>query len=169
MSSAPPSEVVRLEVPASTEHLRLVRLVVAGLASSHGADLDDLEDLRIATGEVCAHLVGVAGGDDRLVVEVSAAPAGDDGATSVTIDAVVPGAVGAPFDDLAAMLLDTTTDRRGTGPRPDDVDAAVDLTGSEGSRGAVAAPVRAIPGARAWCDRRLGEGSTASDGRGEDA
>lgn len=131
-------ETVRLEVPARTEHLRLVRLVVAGMASSHGADVDDLEDLRIATGELCAHLVDRAAPEDRLVADVTAG-SDDGGAAVVTVEVSVPGAADAPLDELAAMLLDTTTDRCAAGPRTPDGAAA---------------------GATLWFERRL----RASDG-----
>ena len=103
-------EYVRLDVPATTEQLRLVRLVVVGLATSHGADVDDLEDLRIATGEICAHLVAHAAADARLTVVASI-----DGAepslvrVRATLEgATTPGSVQV-LDELSEMVLATTT------------------------------------------------------------
>ena len=105
-----PGEYVRLDVPATTEQLRLVRLVVVGLATSHGADVDDLEDLRIATGEICAHLVTHAAADARLAVVASI----DDAEPSLvrvraTIEgATTPGSIEV-LDELSEMVLATTT------------------------------------------------------------
>src|SRR5690606_8025419 len=64
------TEVVHLDVPAISGRLRLIRLAVVGLATEYGADVDDLEDVRIATGEICTHLVNQAAPDHRLKVEI---------------------------------------------------------------------------------------------------
>jgi len=110
MDQADSGEYVRLDVPATTEQLRLVRLVVVGLATSHGADVDDLEDLRIATGEICAHLVTHAAADARLAVVASI----DDAEPSLvrvraTIEgATTPGSIDV-LDELSEMVLATTT------------------------------------------------------------
>ncbi len=47
---------VSMTVPNSSAHLRLVRLVVASLASDLGFGYDEVEDLRIVADEI-AHLV----------------------------------------------------------------------------------------------------------------
>lgn len=102
-------EYVAIDVPADAEQLRLVRLVVSGLATSHGADVDDLEDLRIATGEICAHLVGRAGGDDRLEVTVTIRSD-----RTVRVGATVRGLTEpGSLDELSEMVLQTTTSRFG--------------------------------------------------------
>ncbi len=111
-SGSVPGEYVRLDVPATTEQLRLVRLVVVGLATSHGADVDDLEDLRIATGEICAHLVAHAADDARLAVIASVE---DEGAAPslVRVRATIEGSSGPGvadgLDELSEMVLATTT------------------------------------------------------------
>lgn len=110
MSDAPRGdEYVQLDVPATTDQLRLVRLVVVGLATAHGSDVDDLEDLRIATGEICAHLVANGVSGSRLVVvasiEASSTP-------EVRVTATVETGAGAPsveLDELSEMVLETTT------------------------------------------------------------
>ena len=103
-------EYVRLDVPATTEQLRLVRLVVVGLATSHGADVDDLEDLRIATGEICAHLVAHAADDARLSVVASVDRADPP---VVRVRAAVEGTLASGslevLDELSEMVLATTT------------------------------------------------------------
>lgn len=105
-------ESVRLDVPARSGRLRLVRLVVVGFATEHGADVDDLEDIRIATGEVCTHLVHTAPEGARLVVE--AAVDGRGGSTALSVHASVDGLGDpGPFDDLSGMVLTTTATEHG--------------------------------------------------------
>ena len=48
-----PDEVVTLSLPAQSRFIRLARLVGAGLANDLGIDLDGLDDVRLAIGEVC--------------------------------------------------------------------------------------------------------------------
>ncbi len=103
-------EYVRLDVPATTEQLRLVRLVVVGLATSHGADVDDLEDLRIATGEICAHLVAHAADQARLTVvaTIDHAEPPQVRVRAAIEGAAEPGSVDV-LDELSEMVLATTT------------------------------------------------------------
>jgi anti-sigma regulatory factor (Ser/Thr protein kinase) len=44
---------LRLQVPATFEHLRTVRLVAADAAERAGFDCDETDDLRIAVDELC--------------------------------------------------------------------------------------------------------------------
>jgi anti-sigma regulatory factor (Ser/Thr protein kinase) len=44
---------LRLQVPATVEHLRTVRLVAADAAERAGFDCDQTDDLRIAVDELC--------------------------------------------------------------------------------------------------------------------
>ncbi len=44
---------LRLQVPATADHLRTVRLVAADAAERAGFDCDDTDDLRIAVDELC--------------------------------------------------------------------------------------------------------------------
>jgi len=57
---------VDLTVPASSEHLRILRLVSASLAASLGHDVDRLDDLRIAVDELCSLLIEHAPPSARL-------------------------------------------------------------------------------------------------------
>jgi serine/threonine-protein kinase RsbW len=107
-------EQIVLDVPAATEHLRLVRLLVSSLATSHGADLEDLEDLRIATGEVCAYVIATAGPDDRLVATARVHPDGD-GTPHLVLRATVPGLrAPEPLDELSSMVLDAASGAHGS-------------------------------------------------------
>jgi serine/threonine-protein kinase RsbW len=136
-------DLLRLEVPARSEHLRLVRLLVASVATAHGADLDDLEDLRIATGEICAALVD---GDDpaRLVVEVDVVVDGDRPTVRLRAGND-PAGEPVELDELSAMVLETTADDAGTGDAP--------WAGGSGTRGAwMQRSIRAGAAARAADD-----------------
>jgi len=107
------SGIVRLEIPASTEHLRLVRLLVSSVATAHGADLEDLEDLRLAAGEVCAHAISAAGAHDRMSVSAAVSPGVDDAAL-LTVRASVDSAIDpGPLDELSSMVLEAAADRHG--------------------------------------------------------
>lgn len=127
-------DLVRIDLPAATDHLRLVRLVVAGLATGLGADVDDLEDLRIATGELCAHLMDRSLPDDRLEVEVEAV--GGETSPAVRIIANLRDTTDVDeLDELASVVLSTTTDQCGLGTAP--------------------WAERATPGASGWFERAV--------------
>ena len=59
---------VRVSVPADPPFVRLVRLAAADVATRVGFDLEDLDDLRIAVGELCFTLTGRSGVSGRLDV-----------------------------------------------------------------------------------------------------
>ena len=59
---------VRVVVPAAPPFVRLLRLAAADVATRAGFDLDDLDDLRIAVGELCFTLTGRDGVPGRLDV-----------------------------------------------------------------------------------------------------
>lgn len=110
------ADLVRIELSATTEHLRLTRLVVVALATRHGADVHDIDDLRVAADEVCAHLIDQAGSGDRLTVEVSAGPPtpGRSDGPLISLRASVAGlGVLEPLDELRGLVVSATTDRHG--------------------------------------------------------
>jgi len=61
-------QVIHLDVPAQPKHIRLVRLLAAGLASQLDFSYDEVEDLRIAVDELCFLLVGPDGHAGRIEV-----------------------------------------------------------------------------------------------------
>ena len=61
---------VELTVRATSEHLRILRLVSATLAASLGLDVDQLDDLRIAVDELCSLLIEHAPTDAMLRLEL---------------------------------------------------------------------------------------------------
>ena len=107
------SESVSLEMPASTEHLRLVRLLVSSFATSHGADLNDLEDLRLAAVEVCAHAISATMAGDRLRITAAVSPEVDGGPMLVVRASVAEGGDPGPLDELSSMVLDAAANAYG--------------------------------------------------------
>ncbi|MBX3313789.1 MAG: ATP-binding protein [Actinobacteria bacterium] len=77
---------VRLGLPAQPGFVQVARLTVAAVASRVGFSYDEIEDLRIAVGEVCGLLVAphsdaritvrVSTTDARITVDVTREPAG---------------------------------------------------------------------------------------------
>ena len=59
-------ETISVSIPASPEYLKVVRLIVSGLASRLGFTIDEIEDLKIAVDELSAYLTGAQGRDGTL-------------------------------------------------------------------------------------------------------
>jgi serine/threonine-protein kinase RsbW len=57
---------VQLSLPATSSHLRLARVMAAGVASLGQLDYDSVEDLRIAVDELCTLLVQGAAPGGRI-------------------------------------------------------------------------------------------------------
>jgi serine/threonine-protein kinase RsbW len=101
------SDEIRLSLPAIPEYARIVRLTAAGLASRLGFTYDEVEDLRIAVGEACSHLLGTDGRDGTLVVTYTLV------ADTITIEATGefnddPPAQ--PSAELSAQILNAVVD-----------------------------------------------------------
>ncbi len=60
------SDEIRLSLPALFPYGRVARLAITGLASRNGYSYDDVEDLRIAVGELFGLLVAEEQPDARL-------------------------------------------------------------------------------------------------------
>jgi serine/threonine-protein kinase RsbW len=99
-------EAVRLAVPASLEYVRVIRLVAAGMASSLDFDVHEVDDLRVAVGELANIALEVVTADalevvftvtnGRLLIEGHARAVADrpirlDVITRQILDAVVDG------------------------------------------------------------------------------
>lgn len=78
-------EEIKLSLPAMVAYSQVARLAVTGLASRVAFSYDEIEDLRIAVGEVCGILLDGAGGrltftcevgTDHLVVDTVRQPVG---------------------------------------------------------------------------------------------
>ncbi len=84
-------EEIKLTVPALVSYSRVARLAVTGLASRMGFSYDEIEDLRIAVGEVCGLLLDDGDGrltfhckltDNALELEATRSPVGEPPAAS---------------------------------------------------------------------------------------
>lgn len=109
-----PRDDVRLTLPAVPEYARIARLTAAGLAARCNFTYDEVEDLRIALGEVCSMLLG---GGEQGTVEFTFGLDGD----AVVLDATrqggrapVDGDLGEPDDDvdpdMSAQILAAVVD-----------------------------------------------------------
>jgi len=106
---------MQLVLPADPQLLRIVRLVASGLASLAGADLDAVEEVRVAADELVAALMDAGSGNDvtielKLVGDVLRIDAATD------IDAGTELAV----DPLSDRILDAVSSHhewQTTGPR----------------------------------------------------
>ncbi len=99
-------EVVELIVPARTEHLRLVRLAAAGVASTVGFGLDRLEELRIAVDELAAVAIDESDPSQRLSVHY----AGARGTVTVTGRVATTATSPPELHRVAQTLLDLMAD-----------------------------------------------------------
>ena len=88
----PHDDVVRLELPAATQHLRLARLAAASLATDLGFGLGAIEDLRVAVDELCAAVIEEAPAGARLTLTYC--PAGDH----LLVDGEVDVPLGVPLE-----------------------------------------------------------------------
>ena len=62
-------DTISVKIPASPEYLKVVRLIVSGLASRLRFTVADIEDLKIAVDELSAYLTGAQGRDGTLDIE----------------------------------------------------------------------------------------------------
>jgi serine/threonine-protein kinase RsbW len=123
---------IELKVPARGDLIVLARLVTSAISARAGFDIEELEDLRLAVGELC--LLTMQGHDARygdLCLELNVL---DD---AIAIDCTLKGAApgdGGPDEDESARLSEQI------------LDALVDEHGRESQDGS----------ARAWLRKRRG-------------
>jgi hypothetical protein len=98
---------IRLALPAAPDFARLARLTVAGLANRVGFTYDEVEDLRIAVGEMCQVLIGPDGrsGTLDLVFRITS--------EGLEVEATGRFELDGPIDhpsDLSVQILDAVVD-----------------------------------------------------------
>ena len=93
-----PTDQICLSLPASAPYARVARLTIASVAARLGFSYDDMEDLRIAVGEMYNMLTGPADSRLTVVCEVD-----DDG---IVIEATRDPATPAPdVTELSRQIL----------------------------------------------------------------
>lgn len=65
---------VRVVVPADASALRLLRTTTAAAAADHAHSVEQLDDVRLAVGELAAELVRAAAPGRRLTVDIDVTP-----------------------------------------------------------------------------------------------
>ena len=111
------AEAARLSVPATRDYVRVVRLAASGIATNLGFDIDELDDLRVAVGELanlalerCKPEPGTLDvvftiADNELRIEGTVA-AVDDGA--VELEPLTRQILEAVVDDYSIQIADGT-------------------------------------------------------------
>jgi serine/threonine-protein kinase RsbW len=124
---------IELTFPARGDLIVLARLVTSAISARAGFDIEELEDLRLAVGELC--LLTLQGHDSRygdLRLELSVL---DDAiGVQCTLEHAAPGGETQPDEDESAFLSQQI------------LDALVDEHGRESQDGSV----------RAWLRKRRG-------------
>jgi serine/threonine-protein kinase RsbW len=124
---------IELTFPARGDLIVLARLVTSAISARAGFDIEELEDLRLAVGELC--LLTLQGHDSRygdLRLEMSVL---DDAiGVECTLEHAAPGGETHPDEDESALLSEQI------------LDALVDEHGRESQDGSV----------RAWLRKRRG-------------
>ncbi len=124
---------IELRFPARGDLIVLARLVTSAISARAGFDIEELEDLRLAVGELC--LLTLQGSDERygdLCLELTVL--GDAIGVVCTLERAAATGVPAPEGDEIARLSEQI------------LDALVDEHGRESQDGSV----------RAWLRKRRG-------------
>ncbi len=124
---------IELKFPARGDLIVLARLVTSAISARAGFDIEELEDLRLAVGELC--LLTLQGHDARygdLCLELNVL--GDAIAVECTLERAAPADETRPDEDESARLSEQI------------LDALVDEHGRESQDGSV----------RAWLSKRRG-------------
>ena len=107
---------IELKFPARGDLIVLARLVTSAISARAGFDIEELEDLRLAVGELC--LLTLQGSDARsgdLCLELTVF--GDAIGVVCTLErataADVPGPDGAEVAQLSEQILDALVDEHG--------------------------------------------------------
>ena len=109
------TDTVELSIPVRADLLVLARLTAATLASRAGFGIDELEDLRLVTEELCLSVIGAATDGTAHLRFVR-----DD--ATITIECTLEpeaGSAGVPAgepDELSVRIIEALVDEHGTRP-----------------------------------------------------
>lgn len=101
-------DVVRIELPADTRYVALSRVAAASLASDLDADLDEVDDLRVAVDELVGFLVATAGPGGTVQLELCVE--GDAVTVAGRCTEVSGAGASAQLDELTRRILEATVD-----------------------------------------------------------
>ena len=104
-TAAPARDTIRLTIPARLPFVRLPRVAIAGLATRSGFSYDEVEDLRLAVGEVCQVLLDGVDRAGHLIIEFTVARG------SMRVEVAIDGPAGPPSgidERLAEQILAAT-------------------------------------------------------------
>lgn len=97
-------DTIRLTIPALLPYVRLPRVAIAGLATRVGFSYDEVEDLRLAVGEVCQVLLDGADRNGTLTVDYTVTR----GHVQVTVSIDGPAGRNDVSERLAEQILAAT-------------------------------------------------------------
>ncbi len=98
-------DVIRMSFPAKPDYILAVRLAVSAIAERIGFDIDDIEDLKVASSEGCILLLSYRPESVGIDIVVK-----QDG-IGMSLSAVAPkGREEEPEEDLSQYLLEALVD-----------------------------------------------------------
>lgn len=95
---------VKLDLPAESRYLHIVRLTAAGAAVEAGLDAEEVEDVKIAVDELCSVAVAAANGGALLSIEFVAVDGG------LQVEATIPTSATIELDEMGRAILGATVD-----------------------------------------------------------
>lgn len=104
MNAPDGQELVTLQIPAATKHIRVARTVAASIAADLDFSADRIEELRIAVDEIVSLLVEAAPGGK---VEISFQIVDD---TRIEMNASIPGGSVIEVPPLTAQIIRAVAD-----------------------------------------------------------
>jgi hypothetical protein len=127
MTSSDPtaSDEIRITMPAAARFARVARLALTGLASRNGFTYDEVEDVRIAVGELFSILADGAPPGARITLRCQM----EDGFLEVAAEAL-PSRSLVPVGELSRQILSAVT----AGATIDETRARITFTASADDR-----------------------------------
>lgn len=95
---------VKLDVPAATRFLHIVRLTAAGAAAEAGLDAEEVEDIKIAVDELCSVAIAASTEERVLSLEFVAADGG------LRVEATIPATGAVEVDEMGQAIINATVD-----------------------------------------------------------